>query len=241
MNACYYYSRCNHYFGYRVRLLPAGAIRISHFGVIYFCYDGIYYRPYGNYYIVVRPPFGTAVSISLVPEHYFRPVQISYYNTVSYSYELENQNYDFIRQQNEIIAKNNEIIAQQQEIIAKNTAIIAGQNSAQATLSAAQSKALNQKDGSEAYLLAKSLGLVQSYADANLEYFYEDGVFYAMEGKEYKVIVPPAGARVETLPDDYELVTFDDGLEYYKVDDTIYMITIVEGKPYFEVLGQKYN
>jgi hypothetical protein len=35
-------------------------------------------------------------------------------------------------------------------------------------------------------------------------------------------------------------VTLADGNEYYKVDDTVYKITISEGKPYFEVLGQLY-
>ena len=54
---------------------------------------------------------------------------------------------------------------------------------------------------------------------------------------EYQVIVPPAGALVETLPEDYDMVTLN-GDEYYKVDDTVYKVTITDGKPYFEVLGQ---
>jgi hypothetical protein len=54
----------------------------------------------------------------------------------------------------------------------------------------------------------------------------------------YTVIIPPAGALVETLPEDYDIVVLADGNEYYKVDDTVYRVTIVEGKPYFEVLGQ---
>ena len=57
---------------------------------------------------------------------------------------------------------------------------------------------------------------------------------------QYKVILPPAGALVETLPDDYEMVTLRDGKEYYKVEDTVYRVTISDGKPYFEVLGQQY-
>jgi hypothetical protein len=44
---------------------------------------------------------------------------------------------------------------------------------------------------------------------------------------------------VENLPEDYEMVTLN-GEEYYKVDDTVYRVTISEGKPYFEVLGQLY-
>jgi hypothetical protein len=57
---------------------------------------------------------------------------------------------------------------------------------------------------------------------------------------QYSVIVPPAGALVETLPEDFDMVTLADGNEYYKVDDTVYKITINDGKPYFEVLGQLY-
>jgi len=51
--------------------------------------------------------------------------------------------------------------------------------------------------------------------------------------------MPPAGALVESLPEDFDIVTLK-GKEYYKVDDTIYKMTISEGKPYFEVLGQMY-
>ena len=40
--------------------------------------------------------------------------------------------------------------------------------------------------------LASQLGLVQSYADASVNYYYQDGSYY--------VIVPPAGALVEELP-----------------------------------------
>ena len=45
------------------------------------------------------------------------------------------------------------------------------------------------------------------------------------------------GALVQELPDDYETITLD-GEEYYKVDDTVYKLTIIDGSPYFEVLGQ---
>ena len=66
-------------------------------------------------------------------------------------------------------------------------------------------------------------------------------MFYAKDARgEYNVIVPPAGALVETLPEDFDMVTLADGNEYYKVDDTIYKVTVLEGKPYFEVVGQQY-
>ena len=91
------------------------------------------------------------------------------------------------------------------------------------------------------YDLANELGLIQSYAAVSSEYFYQDGVFYMMDSDgEYKVIVPPAGALVETLPEDYEMVTLG-GEEYYKVDDTVYKVTLSDGKPFFEVLGQLYS
>ena len=77
------------------------------------------------------------------------------------------------------------------------------------------------------------------FADGS--YYYQDGVFYTMDANgEYKVILPPAGALVETLPEDYDMVTLN-GEEYYKVDETVYKVTINEGKPYFEVLGQLYS
>lgn len=86
---------------------------------------------------------------------------------------------------------------------------------------------------------AKSLNLIRSYAAAGTEYFYNDGVFYIKgDDGEYVVIVPPAGAIVDALPEDYEEFEFE-GKTYYKVDDTIYqMIVTEEGKACFEVLGQ---
>ena len=236
----FFYSSLDHYFGRIVKRLPFFAKKIIFLGMTYYLYDGIYYKPYGGRYMVVRPPFGTTVAVSLVAEHYFRPVRISYYNTVPYSYNVINENYGFIAEQNEIIAKNNEIIAQQQEIIDNNNAIIAQQEEIIYGKSS-QTKSLNQQDGNDAYYMAKNLGLVQSYADANVQYYYEDGIFYVQEGDEYKVIVPPAGARVELLPEDYELITLSDGMEYYMVDETVYMVTLQDGKAYFEVLGQLYE
>ena len=143
-------------------------------------------------------------------------VNLSYYNTVMNAYSQINENNEYIAQQNAVIAQNNATIA------AQNAQIAAGQFKAQ-----------------EAYKVADNLGLVQSYADASISYYYQDGVFYVMDANgQYKVIVPPAGALVETLPEDFDMVTLADGNEYYKVDDTIYRVVVIEGKPYFEVLGQ---
>ena len=85
---------------------------------------------------------------------------------------------------------------------------------------------------------ANELRLSRSYAAANSEYYYLDGVFYSMgTDGQYYVIVPPAGALVESLPEDFDTVILN-GKEYFKVDNTVYQMTIAEGKPYFEVLGQ---
>jgi hypothetical protein len=127
------------------------------------------------------------------------------------------------------ISENNRYIAEQNAVIAQNNATIAAQN---------QMIAQSQTKAQAAYSLANELGLVQSYAAADASYFYQDGVFYSQAADgQYYVIVPPAGALVETLPEDFDTVVLN-GKEYYRVDNTIYQITVSEGKLYFEVLGQ---
>ncbi len=85
-----------------------------------------------------------------------------------------------------------------------------------------------------------SLGLTQTYASSNLEYFYQDGVFYVINAYgDYEVIIPPAGALVEELPEDYDIIILS-GKEYYRVDNTVYRLIVDNGRPYFEVLGQQY-
>lgn len=167
--------------------------------------------------MVCRPPRGTILAANLIADMTWAAVRLSYYYTVANTYSK--------------ITENNAYIAQQNAIIAQNNATIAAQN---------QAIAMNQQLAAQAYGLANELGLVQSYAAAGSPYYYQDGVFYSMDSDgEYKVILPPAGALVENLPEDYEMVTLN-GEEYYKVDDTVYRVTISEGKPYFEVLGQLY-
>lgn len=208
----------NHCFGHRVRVIPSHARRHIHFGVTYYCYNDIWYRPYAGYYVVCRPPFGTVLAAEIIADMAWSAVRLSYYYTVANTYSKINENNRYIAEQNAIIAQNNATIAAQNQAIA-----------------------MNQQLASEAYKLANELGLVQSYAAAGSEYFYQDGVFYAKDANgEYKVIVPPAGAMVDSLPEDYDIVVLN-GDEYYKVDDTVYKVTISEGKPYFEVLGQLYN
>lgn len=214
----HFWSHHNHCFGHRVRVLPTHVSRHIYHGVTYYCYNDVWYRPYGGYYVICRPPYGIALAADIIADMAWTAVRLSYYNTVVNTYSQINENNAYIAEQNAIIAQNNATIA------AQNAAISQNRNLAQAS-----------------YSLANSLGLVQSYGAAGSDYFYQDGVFYTMDaGGQYKVILPPAGALVETLPDDYEMVTLRDGKEYYKVDDTVYRVTISEGKPYFEVLGQQY-
>jgi hypothetical protein len=85
---------------------------------------------------------------------------------------------------------------------------------------------------------SRGLSLSHSYISADTEYYYQDGVFYIIDGYgQYVTIIPPTGALVEYLPDDY--IRFTRGGEtYFRVDDTVYALTVVDGNPYFEVLGQ---
>lgn len=171
-------------------------------------------RPYVRP-IVIRPAYGSVIAAEIAAGMTWAAVNMAYFNTVARTYDQ--------------ISDNSETIAMQNEIIAQNNATIAAQN---------QAIAQSQTRAQQAYGLANSLGLVQSYADAGASYFYQDGVFY-IQGTDgqYYVIVPPAGALVENLPEDFETVVIN-GNTYYKVDNTIYQMTIVDGKPYFEVVGQ---
>ena len=82
------------------------------------------------------------------------------------------------------------------------------------------------------------LSLTHNYVSAGTEYYYQDGVFYIIDTLgRYRAIIPPTGALVEYLPDDY--TTFRRGGElFYRVDDTIYTLALIGGQPLFEVLGQ---
>ena len=204
----------HHYFGYRVSYLPGRYVRKTYWGVTYYIVDGIYYRRYrGNYY-VCRPPFGVLFD-PVLDNLVYTVCNFAYYYDVYNTYRTIDDNARTIASQNATIAANNATIARQNETIA-----------------------LNSERAAKSYVEADRLGLVQSYADAGIEYFYQDGVFFTKDkdGK-YVTIVPPAGALVQELPDDYDVVTID-GEEYYKVDDTIYKLSIIDGSPYFEVLGQ---
>ena len=125
-----------------------------------------------------------------------------------------------------------EYIDEQNRTIAQNNAIIARQNA---------QIAMNLNASQSSYDLANRLGLTQSYAYASSQYYYDDGVFYIINSNgQYSVIVPPAGALVDELPDDYDTLTIS-GMELYRVDDTVYRTVMMNGHPYLEVLGQMYG
>ena len=213
----YFWDSRPHYFGYRVHVLPPRYRRITHWGIDYYYYEGIYYRPFGGVYVICRPPFGTPLERA-IDRALFNLVKFSYYCNTYRTYSTVFDNYNVIAQQNLIIAQNN--------------ARIAAQNA---------SYALNSGRALSAYELANKLGLVQSYAYANSDYFYQDGVFYSVSASgNYTTIVPPAGALVSSLPDDYETIVMN-GIEYYMVDNTVYRTTLFDGQPYLEVLGQMYG
>ena len=213
----YFWGDHPHYYGYRIHTPPPHWRRISHWGIDYYFYNGLYYRPFGGEYVICRPPFGTPLEVA-IDRAIFRAVRFAYYCD---TYRTYSRTFDYYN----VIARQNLIIAQQ------NARLIA-QNSAYA---------INSNRALTAYELAEKLGLVQSYAYANSEYFYQDGVFYTISASGvYSTIVPPAGALVTSLPDDYEVIVMN-GVEYYMVDNTVYRTTLFEGVPYLEVLGQMYG
>ncbi|MBR1407166.1 MAG: hypothetical protein IJ578_09600 [Bacteroidales bacterium] len=212
-----FWGRDPHYFGWRIQTLPPRYRRVRYFGIDYYFYNNVYYRPYAGHYVICRPPFGVVIEIA--PRRVsLATVAFAYYHNVYRTYNGWDSYSRYIDEQNRIIAQNNATIAAQNAAIAMN-------------LNAAQNS----------YSIANQLGLAQSYAYANQQYYYEDGVFYIINRKgSYEVIVPPAGALVETLPEDYETLTLG-GHEYYRVDDTVYRMVMVQGRPYLEVLGQMYG
>jgi hypothetical protein len=209
-----FWDRGPHYFGYRVEALPPRYRHMNYYGIDYYVYGDVYYRHYGGFYFVCRPPVGILLARTVV-DIALAPVRFAFYVSTYNPYSYWDSYYDYIDSQNRTIARNNAIIASQNAQIAMNSDL--ARNS---------------------YSLANSLGLTQSYAYADSDYYYDDGVFYIINSNgRYEVIVPPAGAIVEALPDDYDTITLG-GSTYYLVDNTVFTTTLIDGHPYMEVLGQ---
>lgn len=224
-----------HYYGYRISSLPSRYVRRTFWGIPYYIVNDVYYRYYGGSYYVCRPPFGVVFTpaVSLVDAI----CSFAFYADAYYTFSTVNENARLITEQNRIIAENNATIAAQNATIAQQNQTIAGQNAAM-TANAASATSLNSNLASESSRLADRLGLVQSYASVSGDYYYDDGIFFTKNNSgEYVTIVPPAGALIDELPDDYRVITLG-GDEYYAVDDTVYRTTVIGGTPYFEVLGQ---
>lgn len=213
-----YWHKDPHYFGWRVEVLPPRYKVVRYYGIDYYCYNDVFYRPFHGHYIVCRPPIGVVIDRA-IRNITFATVNFAFYSSVYHAYDgYIDSNRRYIDEQNRIIARNNATIAAQNRAIALNTSA-----------------------ASSSYNVANALGLVQSYAYANQDYYYQDGVFYIINRNgRYEVIVPPAGALVERLPEDYETITLG-GTDYYRVDDTVYRTVLVGGVPYVEVLGQMYG
>lgn len=73
-------------------------------------------------------------------------------------------------------------------------------------------------------------------ASRDREYYYQDGVFYILKNGHYYVIEAPIGALVTEIPADYEEVEID-GKTYYRVEDTLFGTTVIDGALYFEVIA----
>lgn len=198
----------DHYFGYRVKRLPLNYGRREYFGVSYYVLNDVFYRYVDGSYYVCRPPFGVA----------FMPAR---FGAVSCSFAFYFASYRNYRTYNDVA-----------RYVTDRNALVASGNSRLRFSSG------NAQRAYESYLLADRLGLVQSFAAAAADYYYEDGVFFVRtSGGEYVTVVPPAGALVMELPDDYRVIYLD-GVEYYAVDYTVYRAVALDGNLYFEVLGQ---
>ncbi|MDD5951863.1 MAG: DUF6515 family protein [Bacteroidales bacterium] len=212
-----FYADDYHMYGYRIHTLPPSHKRYTYWGVDYYFHNNVYYRRYGNSYVVCRPPIGIVIDLGRRDIHFSR-VHFAYYYDVYRPFDVVDRNYRVILEQNREIARNNAILARQNQALALNS-----------------SRALSS------YEIARALGLIQSFAGIDKDYFYQDGVFYTVKRNgRFEVIVPPAGALVDELPDDYDIIVLN-GVEYYKVDDTVYRLVLIDGIPCLEVLGQMYG
>jgi hypothetical protein len=81
--------------GYVARALPRGYVNVRYRGSPYYFHGGVWYRPYGPRYVVVRPPFG--VGIGFLPPFYttvwFGGVPYYYADDTYYMWRPERREY----------------------------------------------------------------------------------------------------------------------------------------------------
>lgn len=67
-------------------------------------------------------------------------------------------------------------------------------------------------------------------------YYYYNGTYYDEYESSYRVVAPPVGAIVESIPEGYETIVID-GETYYKVDDVQYKPVVQDnGEIWYEVI-----
>lgn len=88
----------NHYYppaGYPITKLPPKSYNVYHGGARYYYGGGIWYRPYGGTYIVVRPPVG--LYVPFLPAYYttiwFGGIPYYYANNVYYVWDANRASY----------------------------------------------------------------------------------------------------------------------------------------------------
>jgi hypothetical protein len=95
-----YDNRYNHNRNYPVRgyvapALPRGTMNVRYRGSPYYFHGGVWYRPYGPRYVVIRPPFG--VGIGFLPPFYttvwFGGVPYYYADDTYYMWRPERREY----------------------------------------------------------------------------------------------------------------------------------------------------
>jgi len=70
----------------------------------------------------------------------------------------------------------------------------------------------------------------------NQPYYYYNGVFYDDYQTSYRVVAPPVGAIVESIPAGYETITID-GETYYKAGNVQYKPVVQDnGEIWYQVI-----
>ena len=80
-----------HFYGYRVNYLPPSYRRLHYWGVDYCFYNGIYYRPYNDWWVICRPPYGICIEAAIT-DLVFSTVRFAYYNNTYRLYRAIDSN-----------------------------------------------------------------------------------------------------------------------------------------------------